>query len=120
MLDPASTFIDDRVELARDGAEQGVVLRGTTTIGAGARWAHSVLTDTLWRPAKRCRPHHEALKSRLACPGALLHRTVHGALQTPRTAGPRGWHRYYGYAPGASGRASARWSQHPMTATKRF
>lgn len=47
MLDPPTTFIDDRVELARDVVlEQGVVLRGGTTVGAGARvGAYSVLTD---------------------------------------------------------------------------
>lgn len=47
MLDPASTFIDDTVELGLDVVlEQGVCLRGSTTVGDRARiGAYSVVTD---------------------------------------------------------------------------
>jgi len=47
MLDPGSTFIDDTVEIGLDVVlEQGVCLRGSTTIGDRARiGAYSVLTD---------------------------------------------------------------------------
>ncbi|MFA7461000.1 MAG: NTP transferase domain-containing protein [Trueperaceae bacterium] len=47
MLDPATTFIDDTVKIGRDVVlEQGVVLRGVTSVGDGARvGAHSVITD---------------------------------------------------------------------------
>lgn len=47
MLHPATTFIDDTVLLGTDVVlEQGVILRGATTIGAGARvGANSVITD---------------------------------------------------------------------------
>lgn len=47
MLDPATTYVDAGVLLARDVVlEQGVVLRGSTSIGEGARvGAYSVLHD---------------------------------------------------------------------------
>ena len=47
MLDPATTYIDDTVQFGRDVVlEQGVILRGATSVGDGARvGAHSVLTD---------------------------------------------------------------------------
>lgn len=47
MLHPPTTFIDDTVQLGTDVVlEQGVCLRGSTTVGDGARiGANSVLTD---------------------------------------------------------------------------
>ncbi len=47
MLDPNTTYIDDGVALGRDCVlEQGVVLRGSSRVGEGARiGAYSVLTD---------------------------------------------------------------------------
>lgn len=47
VVDPASTWVDVEVELARDVTlEQGVLLRGRTRVGEGTRvGAYSVLTD---------------------------------------------------------------------------
>lgn len=47
LLDPPTVFIDDTVQIGADVVlEQGVCLRGETTIGAGARvGANSVITD---------------------------------------------------------------------------
>ena len=47
MLHPPTTFIDDTVKIGADVVlEQGVCLRGSTSVGDGARiGANSVLTD---------------------------------------------------------------------------
>lgn len=58
MLHPGTTFIDDTVQLGSDVVlEQGVCLRGTTTVGAGSRiGAHSVVTDTRVGEGERVPP----------------------------------------------------------------
>jgi len=47
VVDPAGTWVDVSVELARDVVlEPGVLLRGATRIGEGARvGAYAILTD---------------------------------------------------------------------------
>ena len=59
MLHPPTTFIDDTVTLAPDAVlEQGVVLRGATHVGGGARvGAYSVLTDAHVAEGERVPPH---------------------------------------------------------------
>jgi len=59
MLDPATTYLDDGVELGAGVVlEQGVVLRGATRVGDGARvGAYSVLTDLEVAPAAYILPH---------------------------------------------------------------
>jgi bifunctional UDP-N-acetylglucosamine pyrophosphorylase / glucosamine-1-phosphate N-acetyltransferase len=56
---PESTFIDDGVELAPDVIlERGVLLRGTTRVGADARvGAYAVLEDCAVAPAATVPPH---------------------------------------------------------------
>lgn len=62
MLHPESTFIDDSALLGRDVVlEQGVILRGSTVIGEGARvGAYSVLTDHAV-PERSSVPPHSVL-----------------------------------------------------------
>jgi len=59
MLDPDTTYIDQDVELSGDVVlEQGVVLRGATHVGEGARvGAYSVLTDAVVAPGEVTAPH---------------------------------------------------------------
>lgn len=59
MLDPATTYLDDGVELGAGVVlEQGVVLRGATRVGDGARvGAYSVLTDLEVAPGAYILPH---------------------------------------------------------------
>ena len=47
VVDPSSTWVDVTTELAQDVTlEQGVLVRGTTRIGQGARvGAYAILTD---------------------------------------------------------------------------
>ena len=49
VVDPASTWVDVTAELAQDVTlEQGVLVRGTTRIGQGARvGAYAILTDAV-------------------------------------------------------------------------
>lgn len=58
MLHPATTFIDDTVQVGVDVVlEQGVCLRGATTIGDGARiGANSVITDHAVAPGVQVAP----------------------------------------------------------------
>lgn len=59
MLEPDTTYLDQAVELGPDVVlEQGVVLRGTTRVGEGARvGAYSVLTDVTVAPGAVIAPH---------------------------------------------------------------
>lgn len=59
MIAPEATWIDDEVELARDVVlEPGVILRGRTRVGEGARLgAYSVLEDAEVAPGERVPPH---------------------------------------------------------------
>lgn len=59
MLAPEQTFIDDTVELARDVIlEPGVVLKGSTKIGEGARvGAYAYLSNATVSEAEKIAPH---------------------------------------------------------------
>lgn len=59
MLHPESTFIDDTVTLAADVVlEQGVALRGATSVGEGARvGAYSVIEDAQLPAGEQVPPH---------------------------------------------------------------
>jgi bifunctional UDP-N-acetylglucosamine pyrophosphorylase / glucosamine-1-phosphate N-acetyltransferase len=59
MHDPSTTFVDGSVELAPDVVlEVGVVLRGTTRVGEGARiGAYAVLEDCEVQPGAAVAPH---------------------------------------------------------------
>ena len=59
IIDPASTFIEDSVELAPDVTlEPGVVLRGQTRIERNVRvGAYSIVSDSTLRAGAQIRPH---------------------------------------------------------------
>ncbi len=59
MVQPETTFIDDMVTLERDVIlEPGVILKGETRIGEGARvGAYSYLEDAVVEPDSRIAPH---------------------------------------------------------------
>jgi bifunctional UDP-N-acetylglucosamine pyrophosphorylase / glucosamine-1-phosphate N-acetyltransferase len=59
MISPAQTFIDDTVELGRDVVlEPGVILKGQTVVGAGARvGAYAHLSDCKVAPGADVPPH---------------------------------------------------------------
>lgn len=62
MQAPATTYLDDSVELARDVVlEPGVLLRGATRVGEGARvGAYAVLFDCTVEPGASVPPHSVA------------------------------------------------------------
>lgn len=59
MVQPETTFIDDTVQLARDVVlEPGVILKGATTVGEGARvGAYAYLQDAVVAPEAVVPPH---------------------------------------------------------------
>ena len=65
---PDSTVVEVGVEIGEDAIiEAGVVLRGATRIGAGARiGAHSVLIDSAVAPGAHIRPHSMLESARVA------------------------------------------------------
>ena len=79
VVDPASTWVDVTAELAQDVTlEQGVLVRGTTRIGQGARvGAYAILTDAVIPAGCVVTPLQPARRRR--CPGLTHERSAPSA-----------------------------------------